>query len=235
MTISCNRCCERSVVDVVEFARKTLTSEGLGRLFWLSGSTCSGKTTISSAIAERLNWNVYHCDELEASHRERADQTRHPNWAKYSAMTGDSLWLQPVDQHLALESRAALDQFELIIDDLTALLKADSRLVLYDGFVAPEILAHLIPAKMHAFYLVATELFQRTKYAERDWIQEVLSKTSDPKRAWANWMARDVAGARSLERTLSELHLPWMLVDGKRPVEESINLICNHFTDSAAG
>jgi len=147
-------------------------------------------------------------------------------------MTGDRLWLQPVVQQLALQTRAAMEQFELIVEDLTSLLKADSRPLLYDGFVAPEILAPLTPAKTNVFYFVATELFQRTKYAARDWVQEVLSKTSDPERAWANWMARDVAGARALERTLSEFHVPWVLVDGKRSVDESVNLICNHFLGS---
>lgn len=46
-----------------EAIRAILTPEDLGRLFWLSGSTCAGKTTVSSEAAERLGWNVYHCDD----------------------------------------------------------------------------------------------------------------------------------------------------------------------------
>ena len=44
-----------------------LTKEQLSRIYWLCGSTCAGKTTTSSALAERLGWNVYHVDEWEVA------------------------------------------------------------------------------------------------------------------------------------------------------------------------
>lgn len=225
---------EKSVDSAVSFARTILSNDELGRLYWLSGSTCAGKTTTSSVVADRLQWAVYHCDDWEAKHRERADSRRHPSWTKYSQLTGDPLWLQPIEQHLALDALATREQFELIVEDLSALLKQDSRPLLYDGFVAPEILTALIPSKSHAVYLVSTETFQRRNYEQRPWIKDVLSRTSDPIQAWNNWMARDAAGARTLETAIRQTELPWISVDGTDSIEKTIERICGHFLGRSA-
>jgi hypothetical protein len=218
----------------VKFARQILSTDDLNRLYWLSGSTCAGKTTISTSVATRLQWNVYHCDNWETQHRERADAQRHPSWAKYSKLTGDPLWLQPVEQHLELENLAASEQFELIAEDLATALKQDPRPLIYDGFVSPKILVSLIPTKTHAYYLVSSEQFQRHHYQQRPWIHDVLSRTSDPSRAWNNWMTRDIAGARSLESVLQQMDLPWMTVDGSENVAQTVNRVCNSFLSEAA-
>lgn len=219
----------RHISEAVEAVRRILSPEDLGRLFWLSGSTCAGKTTVSSAVAERLTWGVYHCDEWEDNHRVRADSGRHPNWFSYSRLTGDPLWLQPLDQHLAHQARAFDEQIELIAEDLSAALKSKSGPLIYDGFVSPHILVSLLPRPTRAFYLIAADQFQVQHYEQRPWIKDVLAKTSDPAKAWQNWMARDAASARSLERALSSTNLAWALVDGSISVGETADRICDHF------
>ena len=222
------------VNKAVQAVRQILSPEDLGRLFWLSGSTCAGKTTVSSAVSERLNWGVYHCDKWRDNQRQRADPNKHPNWYSYSHLTGDSLWLQPVEQHLLQQARAFDEQIELIAEDLSATLKTTTGPLIYDGFISPRILTQLLPGAAHAFYLVAAEPFQRHYYEQRPWIKDVLSKTTDPSRAWQNWMTRDVEAARSLERMLSHTNLEWALVDGSNSVEQAVDRICSHFRTSAA-
>lgn len=219
----------RCELAAIRFTRQVLTSDDLTRLFWISGSTCAGKTSVSSAVAERLNFNVYHCDENEHSQGQRANPARHPNWFAYSRLTGDALWLQPVEQHLAHEERACAEQFELIVEDLAKSLRADCRPLIYDGYVSPYILAALLPRQSHAFYLVATDDFQRIFYKQRPWIKDVLAKTSNPELAWENWMRRDSMGARALEGKLRETGLDWILVDGTLPLDETVNRVAAHF------
>lgn len=230
-----NRDSDRRYELAAHIAQQILTSEDLARLFWISGSTCAGKTSISSAVAERLNFSVYHCDEHEHAQGHRADSSRHPNWFSYARLTGDALWLQPVEQHLACEERACVEQFELIVEDLAKCLKADSRPLIYDGYVSPYILAPLLPRNSHAFYLVASDAFQRSFYKQRPWIKDVLAKTSDPELAWENWMLRDSMGARALESKLRETHLDWILVDGTLPLHETINRVAAHFARNQEG
>jgi hypothetical protein len=194
-----NRSLDNYFQSAVSFAKECLSQKDLQRLFWVSGSTCAGKTTTSSLVAERLNYNVYHCDEHEAQQRQRASFDRHPSWFSYAQLTGDALWLQPVEQHRAMEEKACTEQFELIVEDLAKCLKADSGPLIYDGYISPHILSALLPNKTHAYYLVASDSFQRNFFKERPWIKDVLAKTSNPEQAWDNWMQRDSLGARSLE------------------------------------
>lgn len=209
--------------------REILSPQDLGRLFWVGGSTCAGKTTVSTEVAKQLGWSVYHCDDHEENQRERADLARHPNWYSYSHITGDELWLQPVEQHRAIQDLACDEQLELIAEDLANALRDKTGPLIYDGYVSPLILAQLLPTESHAYFLVATEKFQREHYEQRPWIKRVLAKTSDPVRAWQNWMERDSSGARSLEKALRDGCLPWELVDGSVGLEETVGRICLRF------
>ncbi len=82
--------------------------------------------------------------------------------------------------------------------------------------------------------MVASEEFQREHYRRRPWIKEVLAKTTDPDKAWENWMGRDAASARALEKTLKTTSLSCMLVDGAKSLEQTVNLVLRHFAKVGA-
>jgi hypothetical protein len=229
-----NSALAQSFQRAIRHARSVLSLEDLARLYWLSGSTCAGKSSTSSEVAGALKWAVYHVDDWERDQGKRADPKLHRNWFRYSRMTGDELWLQAVGEHLVIQSLSATEQFEMVVDDLALWLARSEKALIYDGFVSPAITRELIPDSHHAFYLVASEEFQREHYRRRPWIKEVLAKTTDPDKAWENWMARDAASARALEETLKTTSLSWMLVDGAKSLEQTVNLVLRHFAKVGA-
>jgi hypothetical protein len=200
------------------------------RIYWLSGSPCAGKTSVSTALAQRFDWNVYHCDEWEGQQRHRAESERHPYWFAYSRLTGDELWLMPVQQHIAVAQRAYDEQFALILEDLAMFLEVDSRPLLYDGYVSPQNLAPLITTKAQAFYLIATEAFQVQYYEQRPWIDAILAGISNREKAWKNWMKRDASIAGMLEDEVQIYKMPYLLVDGSITLAETIERVANHFS-----
>ncbi|MFA6392121.1 MAG: hypothetical protein WCW66_05250 [Patescibacteria group bacterium] len=205
------------------------TKKDFSRMYWLSGSVCSGKTTISSLIAERLNWNVYHSDEWIDQHREKASPTEHPTFYKISRITGDDLWLRPLEEQIATEESFSDEEFELIKEDLKQCLKEDKRPLLFDGYVSPHTLAPLLASPQHVYYLIATKEFQLHNYSKRPWINNVLAKTSDRKLAWRNWMQRDIASARILKEQVIQENLSWLSVDGSLNISETTNQIIQHY------
>ncbi len=42
-------------------------------IYWLGGSTCAGKTTVSNVLSEKYNLKVYHCDEYLGKHIEKSN------------------------------------------------------------------------------------------------------------------------------------------------------------------
>ena len=201
------------------------------RVYWLSGSPCAGKTTISSLLAQKNDWNVYHCDDWWDNHRQRASIDKHPHWYAYSRLTGDLLWLKDPQEHVAEAESAYDEEFDLILQDLAEILSQNQKNVIFDGYVSPRNLRRVLPSDSRAFYLVAAEKFQLEYYAQRPWIRDVLAKTSDPDRAWMNWMKRDSIGARMLEEELAQGDIPWLVVDGSITLEETMSRIATQFSE----
>jgi len=207
-----------------------LTKEELARIYWLSGSVCAGKTTVSSNIAERMNWNVYHCDEWRAKHRDAASPEKHTAFYTTSRLKDDALWLRPIKEQVETEEAAAEDEFRLSVADRKRQLGSDDRPLIFDGYVHPKQLLSYQPSKQHIFYLIAEEKFQLRFYEQRPWIHDVLARTSDKKLAWHNWMQRDLISARNLENQVKINDMPWLLIDGKTSVEDVTRKVLEHFT-----
>jgi hypothetical protein len=206
-----------------------LSQNDLARVYWISGSVCAGKTTVSSIIAERNGWNAYHADEWEDAHRERATPETHPTYHAVSRITGDDLWLRPLEEQIRTDQVGADEELDLILDDAAELLSENGKPLLIDGYIRPSRLLPLLPSKKHAFYLIATEHFLLEQYKRRPWIHDVLAKTTDKQKAWDNWMKRDLAAARSLQNEASENDMQFLNVDESRSINETVELIERHF------
>ncbi len=199
-------------------------------MYWLSGSVCAGKTTNASNIAEKMGWNIYHCDAWLDQHRNEASPEKHPVFYKTSRLRGDDLWLRPLEEQIATDSAAADEEIELAINDIKKLLTHDNKALIFDGYVLPKKLLTIQPTKQRIFYLIAAEDFQLEQYKQRPWTREVLASTSNKELAWQNWMQRDLASNRNLKKQVIENNMPWLLIDGTVPVKEVTRQILKHFT-----
>lgn len=201
----------------------------LSRVFWLSGSPCGGKTTISDVLASRYNWNVYHVDNYWDSHKQRSCPIKQPAYHAISHITGDDLWLRPVEEQIKSEPIFVAESFSFILEDVEELLRQDERVLIVDASVVPESILHLLPTRRHIFYLIPEEGFQLLQYSQRPSIKTTLGKTTDPELAWANWMTRDAAYARWLTAEVQKENLPHLIVDGTVSLEETIALVADHY------
>lgn len=200
-------------------------------VYWLGGSPCAGKTTVAQAIAHRLGWDVYHCDEHYSTHLKQATPEAHPIFYQLSHLQGDALWLRPVAEQIRTEIAYCAEQFTFALADLQKRLDTQQRPLLFEGVPAlPHLLTPLLPTPNHAFYLIPTEPFQRHHYAQREWVKGVVATASNPNQAFDNWMARDAGFARWLQAEITHHQLPWLSVNGTRTINDTVNYIINHFT-----
>jgi hypothetical protein len=199
------------------------------RVYWLSGSPCGGKTTVSNVLAKRYDWNVYHVDEHWDNHKERATAENHPTYIAITRVTGDELWLRPLDEQIRTEPIFVKEAFPLILEDIEQLLAKDTRPLIVDASVVPSSVQSILPSKNHIFYLIPSEHFQREQYALRPSIKHTLAKTSDVELAWSNWMARDAAYARWLEVQVKAADLDYLKVSGAMSLTDTVNMIADHY------
>ena len=134
-------------------------------------------------------------------------------------MTGDEIWLAPVEEQVARVLRLQGEVFELVLADLQSDLAASFAIV--EGAVLlPERAASLLRSPAQALWLVPSEAFQREHYARRGWARGVVERTSDPDLAFERWMQRDARFADEVRRQVLALGLTAIEVDGRETLEE---------------
>ncbi len=82
------------------------SEDKLENVFWLGGSPCAGKSSISEIIASRFGLDVCHVDETFEAHEQRCDPLRHPALTKWSKSSWNQRWMQPVESLVQEASRA---------------------------------------------------------------------------------------------------------------------------------
>lgn len=170
----------------------------LERVFWLGGSPCAGKSSISEIIAARFGLDVYHVDEAFAVHELRFDPIRHPALTKWSRSSWNQRWMQPVENLVPEVIACHQEHFTLVLEDIFAVSNGKSLLV-EGSALLPAQVANIISSQSHAIWIIPTADFQRTHYSKRDWVRDILAQCSKPAEAFHNWMERDIRFAQWIE------------------------------------
>jgi len=133
-------------------------------------------------------------------------------------MSADEIWLRPVDDQVEDELALYQEQFPMILSDLAG--SVDRVVVAEGAALLPECVAPLITDPRQAVWIVPTEAFQRRTYRTRGpWVEQVLSRCSDPAECWERWMARDAAFALRVAEQANTLGLRVIWVDGSRGID----------------
>lgn len=199
----------------------------LENVFWLGGSPCAGKSSISEIIASRFGFDVYHVDEAFEVHAQRFDPIRHPTLAKWSASSWNQRWMQPLDRLVQDVIACYQEHFTLILEDVFSL---PNRPLLVEGTaLLPRQVTRVLSRESRAIWLIPTTDFQRAHYSERDWARRVVAQCSNPDLAFHNWMERDIRFAKWVKAEASVLQLPLLSIDRNRTIEENAEAVAGHF------
>ena len=202
-------------------------SAALTHMYWLGGSVCSGKSTISELLASSYGLQVYHCDRHEAAHVTRSQPNRHPTLAATNTLTMDEHWLLPPAQQLAARSiQFHRERFEFIIEDVLAM--PQDRPFLAEGFgLLPELVLPVLTDARHAIWLISRPDFLTAMRVKRG--MTVPALTSDPARARAQVIARDMLMAESLRQSVADHGLAMIDIDGGLSIDETAARVARHF------
>jgi 2-phosphoglycerate kinase len=194
----------------------------------MGGSPCSGKSSIAHILAREYGLQTYHCDDHYEAHLKRADPGKQPRISRASGVTWDEVWMHPVDYLVVREFAFYREEFEMIMEDLLAMPR--SCPILAEGAaLLPECVAPLLAKLNQAIWIVPTEHFQRTQYARRDWVENILRQCRQPSEAWENWMGRDAAFARQVSLDARERQLTVLEVDGRQSIQRNAEVVTCHF------
>lgn len=204
-------------------------TERLAHIHWLGGSPCSGKSTVAGRIAARFGHRIFDCDEAWFRHGETASPTLQPVLYRLARASGDELWLERTVEQQVRDAIASYHElFSKILADLAA-MPTKSPIIAVGAALLPElVVAAGIPVDQ-ALWMIPTETFQRHHYGQRAWRHDVLRATTDPDRAWENWMRRDAAFAKEVARQVTQIGGRLVTVDGSLGVDEIEQEVRDHF------
>ena len=73
------------------------TIQDLAHVFWMGGSPCSGKSSITELLSERTKLQYYSCDDAFTEHGKRVTALKQPAFHEVLHMTWDEIWMRPVE------------------------------------------------------------------------------------------------------------------------------------------
>lgn len=214
---------------------QTDIAKALARVFWVAGSPCSGKSSISHTITRIYVFLDYHVDAFERHHFARRVAEEDPEALAFLKMNMDQRWIQRSVEELVQETTASwANKIPLVLEDLLALPK--ENFIVAEGNFFPESLQPYLSSPHQAIWLVPTDSFceqaRRRKQAElarRQKRHGVYNEGSDPEKRLRNLIERDCRLAHVVKQQAEALSLPVYEVDGSRSLEAMTELVEQHF------
>jgi hypothetical protein len=205
----------------------------LKHVYWMGGSPCAGKSSMSALLAAQYGFFLYQVDAALPAQMGRLNAADHPVLTAWMGASCEERWMQPMEA-LVQEAVACYgEHFSLVVEDLLA-LPADRPILAEGTALLPQLVARFAePGR--AVWVVPTAEFQREHYARRGFVAAILADCADPDAAFRNWMARDALFAQQVQQEAAARGFPTLVVDGTQNVEQNAAQIERVFAGLGAG
>jgi hypothetical protein len=191
------------------------------RLTWLIGGSCSGKSTLSRALAARLGVERYDVDEAVFG-RFHFDPRRHPATAAWGSAEDPLGWMisHPWDTFSALYRAANAETLDLLAAELAG--RPATSLIVDGGISHPSVLAQVIPAARIVCLETTDEVRAREwETAEgRAWMKNRVLGMPDGQAMWRRFLEYDRRLTALIGRESREHGIPVFTWDRTTTVEE---------------
>ncbi len=197
-------------------------------IYWLGGSTCAGKTTISNILSEKYGFIVYHCDEYLAKHIEKSNAQDHPNLNQVSKISWNDILSMKVEEYLKWTIGLFKEEFKMILEDLYKF--SDGSPILVEGVgLLPELINNEISDINHAIWIVADELFYKRHQMERVELFKRIKECSNPDQALENYINYDLAMGRYIMNDAKRLGLSAIQIVDDCEIMKKVETISSYF------
>lgn len=193
-------------------------------VYYIGGGTCCGKSTVAELLCQKHGFTYYKLDDDLEPFSRRMVEDGNVLAQEMLQMSADEMWLRPPEQ-LCHEELLHYEAMYPYAAEKVASLSASDTVVAEAAAFLPKLMKKNGIDATHYLCIVPTQGFQVEKYAQRPWIDVVLKGSSDPRRAFANWMERDVLFSTQVLADARELGYTNLVVDGSRSIEETLAFV----------
>jgi dephospho-CoA kinase len=193
----------------------------LNNIYWIGGSPCCGKSTISELLVKEFGFILYKCDDYLDRYIEEGAAAGIDIMKKFKSMNKDETWLhRDVEQQVHDEFEYYRHAVKIIKEELKRNYSQGNILV-EGAAILPEFIKSEGIDYNKYVCIVPTKEFQLDKYSKREWVKGYLSDCSCPEKAFNNWMERDARFAQIVMKAANEYKMNVITVDGSRAIEDN--------------
>ena len=197
-------------------------------IYWLGGSTCAGKTTISNVLSANYGFTVYHCDEYWGQHIEKSNAQEHPNLNKITKASWKDILSMDVEEYLNWATGSFSEEFGMILEDLVKL--SDDKPILVEGInLLPKLIKDEIVNIDHAIWLIADEAFYIKHQMKRKEFFERIKECSNQELALQNYMNDDLAYGKYIFNDAKKHDLKVIEIVNGSDIKKNVELISTLF------
>lgn len=207
---------------------KNKTKSNLPLVYWLGGSTCAGKSTISNMLSATYGFTVYHCDEYLGKHIEKSNAEEHPNLNKGKNFSWDDILSMKEDEYLSWSIGSFTEEYKMILEDLDS--QADGKPILVEGVnLLPRLIKEDIVDVNNAIWLVSDEAFYKKHQMQRKELFDRINKCLNPEQALHNYLNDDLAFGKYIKNEAQRLDLKVLIVENDSDIMKNVEVISSHF------
>jgi len=190
------------------------------KIYWIGGSPCCGKSTISEMLVTEFGLEMYKCDDYLEKYTEIGVKNDIEIMKKFKSMNLDEIWLRDVNEQVEDEFKFYREALKIVVEDLEKNYKGKSVLV-EGAVILPEFIKNNRIDNSNYICMVPTKEFQIDKYRKREWVKYYLQGCSDVKRAFENWMERDARYAEIIKKDADSFGMNVIVVDGNKSINDN--------------
>jgi len=193
-------------------------------IIYISGSPCSGKSTLAGQMSKKYGFEHFEFDDYLTPFMKQLAEQGNQLCQKTLNYSMEEMWMRDPKKMCEDETRIYRDMMPLLNQKLNEC--SFERLVLAEGAgIMPKELKAMNVPRHRVVYIVPTKEFLITKYSQRPWIQYFLAECSDPDTAFHNWMERDACFGRTILEEAKKFDYPAIVVDGTKTVEQVLAVV----------
>ena len=183
-------------------------------LYMIGGSPCSGKSTIASLLARQYQLLHIKLDDLVEEMMSQASADSQPICLLRKDRNPEQIWMRKPEEMADEEWRFYEEIFPYV---KSYLIKNQNRPLLVEGAgLLPHLVTELECLASSYLCLTPTADFQKKYYKQREWVPYVLEGTTNPEKAFENWMQRDILFAQMVRQEAVLLGYPSLMTDGSQ-------------------
>lgn len=196
--------------------------------YYIGGSPCSGKSTVTELIAEKFDLYYFKVDDLLDSYTELGTLKNYEICRKQKELTTEQIWMREPELQCKEELQFYEEIFEFVLQDLMVSTGKTGIITEGAAYLPSLMKGRKVPENRY-LSITPTKEFQIFHYKQREWVPYVLEGCSNKEKAFENWMERDVLFAKEVRKQCEQEQYMSIVNDGTYSIEQLADIVAKHF------